>query len=64
MFEEMLWRGGCVLNVRESFITQHLAEMIEGGYVLSWFKGWSHFFRQLHQRCTNLPQKIDLWFKL
>lgn len=31
MFEEMLWRGGCVLNIRESFITQHLAEMSEGG---------------------------------
>ena len=35
MFEEMLWRGRCVLNIRESFITQHLAEMSEGGYVLS-----------------------------
>ncbi len=33
MFEEMLWRGRCVLNIRESFITQHLAEMSEGGYV-------------------------------
>jgi len=34
MFEEMLWRGRCVLNIMESFITQHLAEMSEGGYVL------------------------------
>jgi len=35
MFEEMLWRGRCVLNIRESFITQHLAEMSGGEYVLS-----------------------------
>ncbi len=34
MFEEMLWRGRCVLNIMESFITQHLVEMSEGGYVL------------------------------
>ncbi len=33
MFEEMLWRGRCVLNIRESFITYYLAEMSEGGYV-------------------------------
>ena len=34
MFEEMLWRGRCVLNIRESFITEYLAEMSEGAYAL------------------------------